>query len=269
MDSTTVNQTKRTEKFARIGIGAKGVVYCLAGILTILAVFNIIGDKAGEELTLEYIARQPLGKLILFLMGLGLIGHVFWRVYQTFRRTEYLGLTASSTWNKINYLLSGLTYAVIAYTIFKLTFTGQFGFAQNGNQQLINQVLAYSWGKWLIGLGSLGFFGKALWQFHRAFSGNYINEMKRYEFSKMVRETVRNAGFVGYMARGFVIGLIGYFFLRAAIEANPAMGASSSGAFQFLEMNPLGPFLLTTVSIGLICYGLYMFVKAKYNDLTA
>jgi hypothetical protein len=71
------------------------------------------------------------------------------------------------------------------------------------------------------------------------------------------------AGKVGYMARGLVWMLIGYFFLQAALHANAQEAGGTKKAFALLEHGTYGSLVLGVVALGLICYGVFMFVRAK------
>ena len=76
------------------------------------------------------------------------------------------------------------------------------------------------------------------------------------------------AGKFGYMARGVVWLLIGYLFLKAAKNANPEEAGGTGSAFQFLEEASYGSFLLGAVALGLLCYGVFMFMRARYQPIS-
>ncbi|MFL6257903.1 MAG: DUF1206 domain-containing protein, partial [Pyrinomonadaceae bacterium] len=40
-----------------------------------------------------------------------------------------------------------------------------------------------------------------------------------------------------------------------------------SGALRALEQRPYGPYVLGAVALGLVAYGLYMFVEARYRRM--
>ncbi len=73
------------------------------------------------------------------------------------------------------------------------------------------------------------------------------------------------AGKIGYVARGIVWIIIGYLFLKAAMQSNPSQAGGSGSAFSFLENSSYGSFLLGAVAVGLICYGIFMFMRARHQ----
>jgi hypothetical protein len=72
------------------------------------------------------------------------------------------------------------------------------------------------------------------------------------------------AGIVGYISRGIVLLIIGYFLFHAALHANPGEVQDTDGAFSFLRKK-FGSFLMGAVALGLVGYGIFMFVRAKYE----
>ena len=76
----------------------------------------------------------------------------------------------------------------------------------------------------------------------------------------------RKAGIAGYVARGVVLLIIGYFFLRAALHHNANEAIGTKEAFSFLQ-HTFGSVLMGVVAAGLIGYGVFMFVKGRYQKI--
>ena len=70
------------ERLARFGYAAKGVVYVLVGFLAFQAAFNWGGKITGTQGAFQTIASGPFGKVLLFLVAVGLLGYVVWRFVQ-------------------------------------------------------------------------------------------------------------------------------------------------------------------------------------------
>jgi hypothetical protein len=77
------------------------------------------------------------------------------------------------------------------------------------------------------------------------------------------------AGVVGHVARAIVFGLIGIFVIRAALEYDPKEAIGLDGALRKLAQAEYGPWLLGVTAAGLVAYGVYCLVDARYRDVSA
>jgi hypothetical protein len=273
--NVTLNQLKDTDesikKFARFGMFAKGTVYVILGVLTAMAAFNVGGGKTTSKSgALEFIYQQPFGKILLALVALGLLGYVVWRFIQSIKDPENNGTDTKAMLKRIGYFVSALVYALVAFEAGRMVFSNGSSGGSGGNSQkqsLVAQILEMPAGQWIVGLIAIAFFGKAIYQFYRSLSGKFARKVQDSELDQRVKSTLRKAGMAGYLARGVVIAIIGYFFLQAALQSNPGEVEGTKGAFQFISSMSYGPWLLGVVAIGLACYGVFMFVKARYQVL--
>jgi len=267
---TSTHQTK--ERVIRAGIATKGVVYCLAGILTVLSAFEISGGKnADTRDSLTFLASQPYGSILLGLMALGLLGYAFWRMYQAIEDPENNSKSKKRMVTRLGYALSGLFYASLCFYAIRLIMQGASS-ANGGStrQSMVAKALELPAGKWIIILVALGFFAKALYQFYKAYSGKFAEKVVDRSLPARTKDMFRTVGKVGYISRGVVISIIAYLLFRAGIEANPGKAGGSGEALSFIEkQGPFGSILLAIVALGLVGYGIYMFVKARYRDLSA
>jgi hypothetical protein len=77
-----------------------------------------------------------------------------------------------------------------------------------------------------------------------------------------VRSVFYGVGRLGMLARGVVWSVIGAYFVVAAITQNPREALAIHGALIALARLSYGPWLLGTVSVGFIAYGLYELIVA-------
>jgi hypothetical protein len=107
--------------------------------------------------------------------------------------------------------------------------------------------------------------GVGLFQVYRAFSGRFRYDVNTSSLSDSEQRLVYRAAQVGMTARGLVVAVIGYFFVQAGMQSRAGAVGSTGEAFDFLAA--MGPGVLGTVAAGLVAYGLYMLVQAKYPIL--
>lgn len=253
-------------RFARIGLIAKGIVYCLVGALAFMAAFEINGHTeqgAGKAGVFRFIMEQPYGKILLALVVTGMFCYTLWRFIQAILDTNEKGANAKGIGRRIGYAFSGAVYGALAFTAAQLVMGNGGGGSTDSRQTLARELLAQPFGQWLLGAVAIGTMVMGFYQFHRAYTGKYMNKLQASRLRPEMKDTLVRAGLIGYIARGFVWLIIGYMLLRAALKSNFREAGSSSRAFQFLEETTYGSYLLGALALGLICYGVFMFVRAK------
>ena len=86
----------------------------------------------------------------------------------------------------------------------------------------------------------------------------------------LVRERPRRLialGVIGHVARTVVFGLIGYGLIEAAVDYSPKSAIGLDGALAKLARASYGPLLLGIVAAGLIAFGLFSLVEARYRRI--
>jgi hypothetical protein len=59
--------------------------------------------------------------------------------------------------------------------------------------------------------------------------------------------------------------VIAFLFFRAAFHAAASEAGSTGKAFRFIENSPLGSLLLGLLGLGVIAYGVFNFIRARYE----
>jgi hypothetical protein len=77
----------------------------------------------------------------------------------------------------------------------------------------------------------------------------------------------RWTGGAGLVARGSLFGVIGWFLWNASSHHNPGEAGGIDRALAAIAKAPFGPTLLAMMAVGLICYGVYMWVQARFRRM--
>jgi hypothetical protein len=263
--NTGISREKWVDRFLRFGLIAKGVVYCLVGMITLMASIGVRGDEVSKTDVLELIYEQPFGRLLLIIIAIGLFGYVTLRFFQAFKDIDGKGSDLKGIFSRIGYGVSGFLYLTLGLYAAKLILRMRQGDGES-QRLFISKALAYPWGQWVIGIVGLVIVGNGIYQIYRAISGKFMKKIRVVKAD--FENTVRKAGITGYISRGVVLIIVGYLIFHAAITSNARqVQGGTDNAFEFIE-NIFGNFLLGVVAVGLVGYGLFMFVKAKYQRIS-
>ena len=104
-------------------------------------------------------------------------------------------------------------------------------------------------------------------ELYQAYKKGFLAYLKLDEMGERVRKWTERWGRLGIAARGIVFGVVGTFLIRAALEYDPQEARGLGGALQTLAEQPLGPWLLGVVALGLIAYGVFMLSVARYRHI--
>ncbi|MGB3183887.1 MAG: DUF1206 domain-containing protein [Cyclobacteriaceae bacterium] len=257
---------KWIEKFARFGYVAKGAVYVLIGGFTAAAAFGSGGQKAGKATVLKTIENIPGGTVILAILALGLLGYAVWRFTQAIKDTENDGTDGKGMIKRIGYVISGLMYGFLAYYAIKLI--TQAGSSGGGSRETLTaKLLAQPMGQWLVGLVALGFIIKGVRQIYKAYTGKFKEKVQQSSISADKKRMFTKWGRFGFYSRGVILLIVGYMFIKAAIQSNPSQAGGTQEAFGWIQEQSYGPYLMGIIAIGLIGFGVWSFIQARYRTM--
>ncbi len=255
------------EIMARLGYGARGIVYCLVGGLALLAAFGSGGQTGGSRSALQSLLSQPFGKAWLVLIALGLFGFAAWRIVEALTDADHRGSEWKALGIRAAHLVSGGIYAGLA--VFALNLA--FGSAGGGGEDQAAQswtawLMAQPFGQWLVGLVGVGVAAAGLGFIWKGWRGDV---MMRLALPSGAGRWVLPLGRLGYAARGVVFVLLGGFLILAALHSNSSEVHGLGGALQSLQAQPFGWILLGIVAAGLFAFGVFGLVQARYRHLDA
>lgn len=256
------------DTYARVGIASKGVVYILVGVLAAMAAFGKGGNVGGgQQGAFSWILEQPFGQILLGLVIIGLLGYVGWRMIMAFKDPDGYGTDAKAMFKRAGFFFSGLTYLFFAFSAARMLYpalSSGSGGSGGGQETLIAKVLDQPFGQILVGIFAAIVIGKGIFQFYRGIQGKFKGHVNERTMSSEERAVYTRSGRVGYIARGIVFGIVGYFLVQAAMQSDASEAGGTGEALSFLSGTG-GPILLAAVALGLAAYGIFMFLKSKYR----
>jgi len=254
---------------ARIGLVAKGISYGLVGVLAVGVAAGHGGKTTSRQGALETLAQNGFGKVVLVLLAIGFAAYALWRFVQAYAERD--DGESMKTWAKrAGYLGRGAIYAGLTFSTAKILVGAGGGGSQSAKAHHTTAA-ALSWpaGTWLVGAAGAVIVGVGLWNLYRGLARKFEERWRTGEMGDRAKKWGARAGIVGHVARGVVFGLIGVFVVRAAIDYDPKKAIGLDGALQKLAHASYGPYLLGLTAAGLVCYGLFCLVDARYRDVSA
>ena len=256
---------------ARAGLVAKGISYGLVGVLALGVAVDHGGKATSRNGALAAIADESWGKAVLALLALGFAAYALWRFVQAvFEQEDEEGAKGQAKeWGKrAGYVGRGLIYAGLTYSTIELLAGSNGQQSQNEKaQQTTSTAFDLPAGRWLVGIAGLCVVGAGLWNLYRAATTKFEDKW-RGGMSHAERTWGSWAGVVGHVARGLVFGLIGIFLTKSAVEYDPKDAIGLDGALQKVADAPYGPWLLGLTAVGLVAYGIFCLVDARYRDVS-
>jgi hypothetical protein len=254
------------QRWARLGFAVGGIVYLIAGVLSILVAATHYGSASGPEGAIGHIGAQPFGHTLLAGVAIGLFGYAAWCFVQAFFDTDQDGKDLKGIVTRTGEFCSGVAYIGLAVAALH----HMRGDAVQGNAAVhwTAKLLALSWGPAIVAAAGVIFVIVGLSLIGYGIQEKFLEYLQLTIADLSEREWIIRFGKWGYSAQGVVFCLIGGFLFSAAIRSDPGEARGLDGALQWLAQQPYGPWLLGCVAAGLGAYGLFMLVEARYRRLT-
>lgn len=253
------------ERLFRVGLVAKAVLYAVVGLLALGVAFDVGGRTTDTAGALQTLAGQPLGRVLMVLLALGLLGYAVWRIAQAVLDLDGEGGDVSGVAARVGAIGSAIVHLGLMVLALRLVADAGAGGA-SGRQEQQATAGAFDWpaGRWLVLVAGLVVIGVGAYNVHQGLSRDF---MERMRVAGARRRTVERLGVVGFVARGVVFGLAGVFLAKAAIEYDASEAVGIDGALGRLADQPFGPVLLALAAAGLVAYALTCLAWARYREV--
>lgn len=247
----------------RGGLVAYGVIHILVGWLAVQIAFGEKSQQASGTGALEYLAQQPLGGVLIWVVAIGMAALVFWRLleaWQAFHTED----GADRAKGVVSQLFKGVLYAVLAFSALQVAL-GQSG-GGGGTDSMTADLMRMTAGQLLVGAIGLGVLAYGGYYVYQGWTEKFLEKLDGRPRSSEGSSAYRWLGKAGFIAKGIAIGVIGGLFLYAAATHDPKKSGGLDQALQEIVQQPFGQLLLTLVGVGIACYGLFAFARARHLD---
>lgn len=237
---------------ARTGYAMNGVVHALIGAIAIAIAVGGSDQEADQSGALGALAGNPLGLALLWLIATGLIALGLFSVLTA--------VTADGWKDRLSEGGKAVAYIAVAVTALRFA-TGGSSSSSQSTTSLSAALLATPAGVVLLVVVGLAVIGIGAYFVAKGARKTFLDDLTVSSRAAVV------TGMTGYIAKGIVVGIAGVLFVIAAVTADPSKATGLDGALQSLVSLPFGAVLLVVLGLGLIAYGVYCCVRARYAKL--
>lgn len=250
---------------ARLGFSAKGVLYGVVGVLAFQVAIGQGGRITNADGALRAIVSQPFGHTLLLVIAIGLFGHAAWRVLEGILDNERRGNDLKNIAVRGSYIVRGLVHGYLGWTVLQL----YRGISVRGNaeESLVAETFRWPLGEWMVILSGLGLLGFAVYQLVRAATTDLGRHFDLEGLRRDTGEWAVAACRAGIAARGIVFGIVAWYLIQAGITGRASKTAGTADAIRVVANwpEPFGSWLLAGVGAGLLAYGAFQALNAKYR----
>lgn len=251
--------------FARLGYGARGVVYLLLGFFTLSAALTTGGGGDSED-AVRFITRSTASAILTPLLIISLAGYCSWRIVQAVFDTDNHGLKPKGLAVRAGLIGSAATYGFLLLYTFSIWWganlaTGGGSSGGGSGDGFASTAAAFiGAGPVSLILGSIFVIvgGAHIW---KAITRKYRAHI---EASESIMRWIDVAAIGGLCARGMIFLIIAFLFFRRGLAGEQGQ-ASLSDALGFIAGLPFGAWLMGATAAGFLLFSVYSFSEAIWR----
>ncbi|MET3812059.1 hypothetical protein ABIB14_003189 [Arthrobacter sp. UYEF3] len=206
------------------------------------------------------LAVQPAGPVLLWSAFAACLALAIWQASDAVFDFEHLP-TKKKVVNKLKAAVQAVVYAGFALTLASVAIGAQADHRRSTSDLTLQLMKAPGGTALLIVVGAAVAVTGVVYAI-RGFRKSFVKYL-RMPSNEQARTAVTVTGIVGYAAKGVALLLTGLLIVIATVKADPAESTGLDGGLRALREQPLGIYMLAAVGAGLICYGIFMAVRAR------
>jgi hypothetical protein len=258
------------EHLARVGLLAYGVLHVLIGWLALRIAWSVQPrtEDADQTGALQTVAGSPGGRVLLWVIGLGMLALALWQGGEVLR--WWTGLLDPRRRVRAAVVCAkcaakAVVYAVLAVTALFFALGAEYD-AADRFRKLTDETLEIPGGSALIVVVGVGVAAVGLYTLVRGLTGGFMKDVDLDAAPDRWEPLIQRIGTAGYVAKGIAFAVSGGLLVYAAATEDVSTATGLDGAMNLIAAAPTGRWLLTAVAIGFAAFGLYALARARYPD---
>ena len=253
------------EWLARAGFLVKGVLYVVIGALALQVAARAGGRVTGMRGAFTTVLGQPFGRTLLLVAAIGLLGYAAWRVLQGLFDPDRLGHDWRGLAMRASFVARGVVHATLGRQALRL-YGGLSGPSGTSEREVATEAFRWPLGDWLVVLAGLGLIGFAVQQIYAAITCRLERNLDVDAMRREAGEWAVGLSRFGVAARAVVFALLGWAVVVAGWLRDPSEVGTTASSLRTIAAQPagLGRWLLGVTAAGLVAYGFYEIIHARY-----
>lgn len=247
---------------AKIGFLARGVMWILIGLLAFRLARGVGDKKADRSGALQEIGSKPFGKFLLLVVAIAFVAYALYNLVEAAFDFEHKGV-----FNRVLRFARVVIYGVFAWSTIRFATAAKLADNNKQSTDFTGKILQKPAGPLLVGIVGLVLIAAGVYNAREAFGRRYSEGLRTFELSHTNEKIVGVLARVGYISRGAVFAVVGVLFIQAARTHKADKASGLDGALRRLLALSYGKPLVAVLGVGLVAFGLFSLVEAKYRRI--
>ena len=257
---------------AKYGWIAKGLLYSGMGLLGLSLAFQnwSTDENASQRGALNVIADQPLGRVVVLVLAVGLALYAVWQLADSVVGLEDDTQDLLAIFQRMGLFGLSIFYGFLSLGAFELAIRGGSTGSGDGGMfspsGLARTLMHYPLGRWAVAAAGLITLAVGLYHVWKSWGFRFLEDLDD-DVGENMRRFGRFFGTYGMLARAAVLATAGYLVIEAAWTFDPEKAGGFDEALRELAVHPAGTPALAVVALGFVSAGIYDAVTYRHQTI--
>lgn len=251
---------RTAHRIGRLGYLTYGAVQLVLAALVFQIAWGRTAAEASTSGAIQSIAGQPVGLLLVWVVAVGMLLLAVWQGVVAFTANE-------GRWATVSAVAAAVAYGAVSVIAARFALgAGGGGDSDQRTEQAASTVFDLPAGQWIVAVVGLVIAAVGARHMHKGATSGFTDDLSADALDGRWAGVVLWLGRVGYAGRGLAYVTVGGLIAAAGVTRDADQAGGLDEALSRMREQPAGPVLLTIVAAGFAAYGVFCFVRARYEQ---